>query len=196
MHIDQANLVFETNKIKSSRYNFLCNNIFDLSHNRIGSFDIVFCLGLFYHISKHINMLEFIATVNTDILIIDTTLSGVSGSFLEIRRDPLEDPRSSCDYELVMFPTHRAVIDMVEQFGYAAVTLKPRGAVDYEIGARRAFICAKGSDLSFLANSDGVEAEVGCATPQPVSTKEHAPALTVRLLRRLGLLAEPKQERE
>lgn len=156
MHIDQANLVFELKGIDRSRYDFRCGNIFDILTENIGSFDVVLCLGLLYHISKHINLLECVSRINTDILVIDTSLSSKDGSVLEIYNDSLDEPRNSCDYQLVMWPTHRAVLDMVKQFGYHIVTLKPdftdfTGAIDYKQGKRRAFICTKQTALDGLS---------------------------------------------
>src|ERR671911_387444 len=76
------------------------------------------------------------------------------GSCLEIRHDRnLKKPKASVDYELVMHPTWEAVHDLVRQFGYSLVTLKPNfedyeGAYDYQDGKRRAFFCAKRTDVS------------------------------------------------
>ena len=164
MHIDQANLVFEVNEVDKRRFDFRCDNLFQIPSEDIGNFDIVLCLGLLYHVSKHVNLLEWISEINTDVLVIDTSLSIMPGSLLEIYKDSLDEPRHSCDYELVMWPTRRAIFDMAEQFGYRVGTLKPAftdysRAEDYETGARRAFICAKQTDLSHLSDRFEVEAD-------------------------------------
>lgn len=154
-HIDQANFVFEVSDVEKNRYHFVCGNIFEIDFCEFGTFDIVLCLGLMYHISKPMILMEKIAQVNSDILIIDTTLSRLPGSFLQIERDRLYEPRHAMDYELVFYPTKQAVFDIVQQFGYSVVMLKPRfrdytGALDYQLGLRRAFLCAKQTDLSSL----------------------------------------------
>jgi tRNA (mo5U34)-methyltransferase len=153
MHVDQANFVFEVNEIEADRYDFVAGNIFDVDLRRFGTFDVVLCLGLMYHISKPVDLLEKIAQVNSDVLVIDTTLCTLPGSYLEIKHDRLEKVRHAVDYELVMHPTWEAVHDLVRQFGYSAVALEPRfedyeGAYDYRNGRRRAFLCAKQTDLS------------------------------------------------
>jgi tRNA (mo5U34)-methyltransferase len=153
MHVDQANFVFEVNEIESDRYDFVAANLFDADLRAYGTFDIVLCLGLMYHISKPVDLMEKIAQVNSDVLLIDTTLSTLPGSYLEIKHDRLEKVRHAVDYELVMHPTWEAVHDLVRQFGYSAVTLKPgfedyEGAYDYRNGRRRAFLCAKQTDVS------------------------------------------------
>jgi 2-polyprenyl-3-methyl-5-hydroxy-6-metoxy-1,4-benzoquinol methylase len=153
MHIDQANFVFEVNEIEDDRYDFVAANLFDVDLRRFGTFDVVLCLGLMYHISKPVDLMEKISEVNSDVLLIDTTLSTVPGSYLEIKHDHLEKVRHAVDYELVMHPTWEAVHDLVRQFGYSSVALEPRfedyeGAYDYRNGRRRAFLCAKQTDVS------------------------------------------------
>ena len=153
MHIDQANFVFEVNEVDKRRYQFVCGNIFEADLRQFGMFDIVFCFGLMYHISKPIELMEKISQVNSDILLIDTAILGLPGSFLGIRRNPLDEPRSSVDYEVVFLPTKQALCDIVRQFSYQVMMLKPAfsdhgGALDYQYRQRRAFLCAKQSDIS------------------------------------------------
>jgi len=160
MHIEQAELVFEVKNVASERYGFGCANLFDQDFSLLGSFDVVLCLGLLYHISKPMDLLERISSVNTDFLIIDTTLVGFPGSLLHIKGEELDDPRSGVDYSVVMYPTRQAVLDMVRAFGYSARTLKPAfssyvGARDYRFGMRRAFACAKTSDLGDFGSDEG-----------------------------------------
>lgn len=162
MHIDQANFVFEVNEIEDDRYDFVAGNLFDVDLRAFGTFDVVLCLGLLYHISKPVDLMEKIAQVNSDVLLIDTTLSMLPGSYLEIKHDRLEKVRHAVDYELVMHPTWEAVHDLVRQFGYSAVALEPRfedyeGSYDYRNGRRRAFLCAKQTDVSTVSASAAIE---------------------------------------
>ncbi len=160
MHIDQADFVFEVESIDEARYRFLQSNIFDIDYREVGKghFDIVFCLGLLYHIAKPMTLFEKISEVNSDILIIDTSLSPASGSMLELRHETPNDPRHTADYELVMVPTKQAVIDMVQPFGYSTAILEPQfqnfeGCTDYQQGLRSAFIGTKQTDLSPIIDS-------------------------------------------
>jgi SAM-dependent methyltransferase len=156
-HIGQANFVFEASGIPPERYRFMAANVFDVDLVGVGPFDVVLCLGLFYHVSKHMDLLEKIATVNTDLLVIDTSLSRAPGSFLQIRRDVVGRPLDSADYDLVMKPTRSAVIDLAQAFGYSTAVLEPAfrdytGSEDYKYAGRRAFICARTTDLTTLRN--------------------------------------------
>ena len=172
MHIDQANLVFETKGIDRSRYDFRTGNIFEYLAEDIEHFDIVLCLGLLYHVNKHVSLLEAISKINTDILVVDTSLSTKTGTLLEFCTDDLSDPRNSGDYELIAYPTHRAVLQMVQLFGYETVTLQPgftsyAGADDYERGWRRAYLCTKQTSLAGVSVPTEEEVTIVPTPAQP-----------------------------
>ena len=155
MHADQANFVFEVKGIEKSRYNFVVGNLYDVDLKKYGPFDVAFCFGLMYHIAKPVNLIELISEVNTDILIIDTGIVRLPGAFLFYRQEKMTDPRATMEYELVSSPSKGAIKAMIENFGYKGVTLRPNftsynGSKRYEIGLRRAFLCAKKTDLSRL----------------------------------------------
>jgi len=124
MFIEQANFVFEVKGIDKSKYKFISANIFDVDLFEFGPFDIVLCLGLLYHVNKPVALLEKIAKVNNDILAIDTRVSNTWGSHFEIILD-YEGPDSYVGSRIVMQPTKQAVFDIVKQFGYSVVMLKP-----------------------------------------------------------------------
>lgn len=152
MHVDQANFVFEVEEIEGDRYDFVAGNIFEMDLERFGRFDVVLCLGLMYHISKHVELMEKISAVNDDVLLIDTTLARLPGAAFKVWREPLDRASNAVDHEMVMAPSWEAVHELARQFGYDAVALKPRfddyeGAKDYVEG-RRAFLCARATDVS------------------------------------------------
>ena len=174
MHIDQANFVFETLEIDPSKYRFTVANVFDFDLKGFGEFDVVLCLGLMYHVSKPMTLIEKISSVNTDILVVDTRVSTASGSYLEIGHEPTEEWVNAVDYTLVMAPTRDAVIDLVGEFGYAAVVLKPEfddytGAENYRDGTRKTFLCAKKTDLS----TTPAKIEYAALHGREISNREH-----------------------
>ena len=189
MHIEQANLVFEVREIEKAKHQFVLGNVLEVDFQQWGHFDIVLCLGLLYHVSKPMVLMERVCQVNSDVLVIDTQLSGASGSYLELRHENLDDPRHAVDCELVMVPTKQAVVDMARQLGYAAVVLKPgfqdwTGCEDYELGTRRAFLCAKKTDISDLP----VEAESIGPSPTRAGGMHTAVRLAGVLVRCVGKL--------
>lgn len=157
MHIDQARLVFEASGVDPGRYRFLRSDLFDLNMEELGAFDVVLCLGLLYHVNRPVELLERIRSRNTDLLLIDTSLHPGVEPVLHLQHDDLADPRSAVESTLVFFPTSAAVIEMVRCFGYRGLVLRPAfddytEAEDFRDGSRRAFLCARQTDLSPLAS--------------------------------------------
>ncbi|MCB0164749.1 MAG: DUF1698 domain-containing protein [Anaerolineae bacterium] len=153
MHIDQANFVFNVYNIPTTHYQFVHANIFDIDFTKFGMFDIVLCLGLFYHINRPIELLKKISDINSDVLVIDTVISKMKGPFLKLIHEDIDEPRMSVDYTLVIHPTAEAVFDLVKLFGYHTIMIKPDfdsyiGASDFKDGNRRAFISTKTKDLT------------------------------------------------
>jgi 2-polyprenyl-3-methyl-5-hydroxy-6-metoxy-1,4-benzoquinol methylase len=198
MNIDQARFVFDVKGINKDRYNFCSGNIFDLLNDDLGKFDIVLCLGLMYHISKPMTLLERISAVNTDLLVIDTTLSFMRKSILEIRKESLEVPVNAIDYELVFYPSRTALLDIVHQFHYRIVVLRPSfsdytSATEYKKGTRRAFICAKQTDLTVLdAYAEPLES-VQSINLMDIPAKDMIHALAYKVIHRLGINARYKK---
>lgn len=155
MHIDQANLVFEIKGVESSRYSFIAGNVFEHDLEAIGHFDIVLCLGLLYHVARPVELLERIAQVNTDLLVIDTRVSVKPGLAIDLRHEGTDDVRSTIESGLVMHPSRETVVDLTAQFGYQtvpmAINFADRDMGAYVCGERLAFMCAKRTSLSALS---------------------------------------------
>lgn len=152
MHIRQAELVFRIKNIPIEKYRFVQENIFEYLKNFTDQFDIVFCLGILYHVCKPMELLENIARINTHLLLIDSTVLNTESSLIELRQEPLGDPRMSADHELVFLPSPKAIKDMVTTLGYDCYALKPQfdnweGCEDFLGGNRLAFVCVKHKDL-------------------------------------------------
>jgi hypothetical protein len=152
MHVEQAELVFEARGIDRGRYEFVTADLYELDWSTLGRFDLVLCLGLLYHVNRPMELLERIAAVNDDLLVIDTNLSKLPGAFLELHHESVDDPRNTVGYDLTFQPTKSAVVEMVRQFGYDVATLRPgftdwTGAEDYRSAARRAFVCSRRTPL-------------------------------------------------
>jgi tRNA (mo5U34)-methyltransferase len=163
MHVDQANLVFETNQVDKTRYEFRIGNASTDDFSSEGPFDIVLCLGLLYHVSKPVELLERVAAVNTDVLLIDTGVSKTGGASMRVHHEPLDEPRNSVDYEMVFIPSRRSVIELASSLGYSVAPLalnasSYRGMRAYLWGERVAFMCAKQTDLSSFARQPTDEA--------------------------------------
>jgi SAM-dependent methyltransferase len=167
-HVEQAELVFVAKGVDASRYRFELGNVFE--HDFHERFDVVLCLGLMYHISKPVELFETMVAVDPELLVIDTEVHPSKESGFSLRKVRLENPMTAVDYELAIYPSRQAVIDLASQFGFRVVPLR-LNMTDWE-GMRRylnrrrlAFICSKHLPL------DGLPEE----TRQPVRPR----ALTV-----------------
>jgi SAM-dependent methyltransferase len=152
MHIDQANFVFDVNEIDRSRYEFVQGDVYATDLSAKAPFEIVLCLGLLYHVSDPATLIEKIGALNTELLVIDTSLSRMPGQFLQLRRETAESPLAAPREQFVAFPSRQAVIALAESAGYSVATLRPtfssyEGTPDYRYGGRRAFLCAKDPGL-------------------------------------------------
>jgi len=65
--VDQANFVFEAKEVERDRYDFFLGDLFETDLRGFGTFDVVLCLGLMYHVSKHVERMEMISEVNRGI---------------------------------------------------------------------------------------------------------------------------------
>jgi hypothetical protein len=96
-----------------------------LSRLPSGGFDVVLCLGFFYHTTEHTRLLGEIRRLAPRWLIIDGLLSPLPGSVVELRKEDASDDAASIDtfatgknLVLVGVPSRDALIDMLRQFGF------------------------------------------------------------------------------
>jgi tRNA (mo5U34)-methyltransferase len=155
-NVAQARFVFDTLEVDRERYEFVVGSALDLDVCVPGSFDIVLLLGLLYHVSSPVSLLRDVSERNDDLLVIDTALSRLPGACFVLKRGEVEHTISKRVDSLVMHPTRGAVEMMAAECGYRSVTLKPRftsyeSSGDYRLGRRRAFVCAKRTDLDRLS---------------------------------------------
>jgi 2-polyprenyl-3-methyl-5-hydroxy-6-metoxy-1,4-benzoquinol methylase len=168
IHVDHANLVLEAAGVEKDRYRFDVGNVLELA--TANEFDIALCLGLLYHVAKPVELFEAMVRAGAEIIVIDTEVSTLPGSLFQVMREPLDERTNAIDYEMVLYPTRQAVIDLANQFGFAAVPLALdvtdwREMDNYRDGGRVAFMCAKTVDLSQLSReAPPVTARTGIKT--------------------------------
>jgi SAM-dependent methyltransferase len=164
MHIEQSNLVMEARGIDPARYRFEVANVFAWEPGT--SFDVVLCLGLLYHVSKPVELMERCSRWNTDLLVIDTSLSTMRRSGFDVFQEIPDDPRTSVESSLVLAPSRGAVLEMLRDVGYDADVLRPgfdsyEGAENYRLGTRRAFVASKNTPLAGLDVETRLGPEIG-----------------------------------
>jgi hypothetical protein len=98
--------------------------------------------------------------VSLGTLLTSERLDFQDGCFLELRREDTKGFRTAVDCGLVMHPTKQAVRDLLEEFGYSvsvleSLFLNEKGVLEWmgrgcRTGRRKAFVCARKTDLSHL----------------------------------------------
>lgn len=155
-NIDQAMFVFEAKGVDRDKFAFIAADMFEYDLSTLGQFDVVLNLGLMYHISRPVELLDKIRSVNTDLLVIDTLVAPYTESVFEVRFEDPEDPRNAVDRSAVLVPSAAALRDIVEATGYRSHFLAQNpiddytGMEDYKLGLRWALIGALETDVSSL----------------------------------------------
>lgn len=151
MHVEQAELVFEALEIEPERYELRHEDVFDLSPQELGSFDVVLCLGLLYHVHSPVLLLERAGEMCAGLLVIDTAIASSPDPILMLGSESSDDPRMALKTGAVLVPSAAAVVAIAEGIGFDVEALErrlPDGSEcrDYADGRRRAFLCARAAD--------------------------------------------------
>lgn len=160
-HVEQAGLVFDRLAPPGARWHFEVGDVTGGGLAGLGRFDVVLCLGLLYHVSRPVELMEAIAGTDADIVLIDTTVVERDHQAFHTGREPLDQRRNAVDRPLILTPTRRAVVELCAEFGYRAVPLAVRmpagaGVDDFLRGRRLGFLAVRGEAAGRLA---AVEAE-------------------------------------
>ncbi|MDP2122983.1 MAG: class I SAM-dependent methyltransferase [Parvibaculum sp.] len=112
--------------VSKSAYRFEAGDIFENRNLFLEPFDVVLCLGLFYHTMRHVELLQLIDLTNVSTLILDTMLTDSDGNLVSVRSENSDHPANGLDDSgvrenaiLVGVPTPGAVHLMLRHFGFA-----------------------------------------------------------------------------
>ena len=139
--IDNAVNSFDHYGIEPGRYKFERGDVFDLLGNE--SFDVVLCLGFFYHTIRHAELLDRIERTGAKFVVIDTEVTPPSGeasvgkpndprlvfnnpNTIQLLHDLVSDEQMACTDSLtrdgktlVGRPSRAAVKFLSSHFGYS-----------------------------------------------------------------------------
>ncbi|SDM81126.1 Methyltransferase domain-containing protein [Janthinobacterium sp. OK676] len=140
--IDNAIATFDQYGIDRSRYTFHCGDVFE--HLQAQTYDVVLCLGFYYHTVRHAELLDRIERTGATFVIIDTEVippGGNAGSAasddsrlvfnnpnsIQLLREPVDDQQMACSdsltrngHTLVGRPSRAAVEYLANHFGYTS----------------------------------------------------------------------------
>ncbi|MDP9332302.1 MAG: methyltransferase domain-containing protein [Actinomycetota bacterium] len=98
------------------KYEFLAGDIFELI-DRIEACDVVFCLGIFYHINHHMLLLSKIAELDPQTLIVDTNISQLESAAIELR-GPFNGQPLRLGESVEGYPSRAALDAMLSSFAW------------------------------------------------------------------------------
>jgi 2-polyprenyl-3-methyl-5-hydroxy-6-metoxy-1,4-benzoquinol methylase len=161
--IEQARLVADIWNIPSERCKFVLDDAYTLISNEEldGQFDIILCLGFFYHIKKPIELLERMHKITKDLVILDTMTYKSDDALISLRPDAGKQMlvTESARDRLVFVPSEKAVHWMMDEVGFKCETIKDNfetrdnAIIDYYNGERMSFVLSKGTEISSIYNS-------------------------------------------
>jgi len=152
--IPLAELVFTKYNIPKSTYDFVFDDVYHRLEEEIETYDIILCLGLFYHIKEPFRLLQLINKCCSGIVIIDTVVHNMPEAIISVR--PVCDKSNLRDgekmgVELVSSP--KAICWMAETAGFHNFRMlrdeydKITAMWDYIRGERVSFALSKSEDL-------------------------------------------------
>ena len=113
--VNSSNENMQKYGISVEKYEFVRGDIFDeikkIPPNKI---DVVFCLGIFYHITNHMELLREIKRLNPKYLIMDTEITNTKSSIIRIREEPYHTPDSLIPYDkFIAGRTSKSALNMM-----------------------------------------------------------------------------------
>lgn len=190
----RARLVLEALEIPANRYELRCADA-DTLRPTEGPFDVALLLGMLHWlpVRKTLKLLETLAQMQTEALLVDTVLSASEEPVLRLRQERLGPMDPYQDQRVCLLPSAAGLLKLMESFGYRGVILKPEftdwtGSEDYQTGVRRGFLFVRTLDLSRLTAPTESPLTAGQEISlQDASWKDLLKALGRKLLRKLRL---------
>jgi hypothetical protein len=137
--IENAHQTFAGYGVSREQYSFVCGDVFNVMGDE--PFDVVLCLGYFYHTVRHTELLDRIERTGAPLVVLDTEIVadaaasyGVSDDGqrqsmtavgVQLLREPVDNQQMGCEdratrkgYTLAGRPTGSAIRFMAKHFGY------------------------------------------------------------------------------
>lgn len=102
--------------VPRDRYDFVLGDLFT-NIERVGRCDVVFCFGILYHINNHMLLFSKIAALEPQYLILDSRISQLDGSVIEVR-SPLGASPPPLGGDIESQPSRAALEAMLSYFGW------------------------------------------------------------------------------
>jgi len=111
----------------AERSHFINGNIFDVMPQLLAEgekFDIVLCLGIFYHIMDHHRLVRLMTAFAPELIVMDTTLVDKEGAFIRLHKEKADSHLTGAPEDadrksvLIGTPSRQGMEMMANDFGY------------------------------------------------------------------------------
>lgn len=137
-YVEQSTFLAEVLELQN--VDFQVMDIYDLSPETVGTFDVVFCCGLFFHLENPVDAMRRVASVARDVLVVETVVhrkepSDMASWKSDIVRPTLSENtqttssgawRTGGIYQLV--PNEPAIQELIQFAGFDHITKLNPGA--------------------------------------------------------------------
>ena len=119
-------------RLLRSQVEYVVGNVYDLSRERLGAFDLVLFLGVLYHLRHPLLALERVAAVTGDLLILETEVDLALGRRPAMAFYPGEELHE--DWTNWWAPNPAAVGAMLRAVGFAEVEVVSPNSLPWRVG--------------------------------------------------------------
>ena len=123
--IDNAKETFAGYGVPASSYEFLCGDVFDVLAKRPFRFDLVLCLGFYYHTIRHVELFDRMERTGAQDIVIDTAIAPSPENMIQLSSEPFanesmawEDLWTRSGHTIVGHPSRAAVQFIAAHFGF------------------------------------------------------------------------------
>jgi SAM-dependent methyltransferase len=151
--VKQANFVFEKKGIERAAYSFLLGDAYGFLESNVDSFDVILCLGFFYHINDPMRLLSLMYKASTDVTIIDTVVHKSAEALISVRPVPKKSVIDEANITLELVSSRKAIFWMAEEVGFVTTRVlkdqyeKVASMWDYIAEERECLVLSKKSDI-------------------------------------------------
>ena len=154
--VEQAHWVFERYGVDAASYGFEVADAYDFLAHTERKFDVILCLGFFYHINDPVRLLQLMANACTGFVIIDTLVHNAVEALVSVRpvtKKGRDDMVESANIGLELVSSPKAIHWMAREAGFRDVRSltsdyeKVSSMWDYIKGERRAFVLSHGPTI-------------------------------------------------
>lgn len=150
----QAEFVFERKGVPLTTYSFHCRGAYGFLESVSDRFDVILCLGFFYHIHDPVRLLQLMHRVTAGFVVIDTIVHKSDEALISVR--PVIKGKATVEeaaMSLELVSSRKAIFWMAEEVGYKQTRVltdqyeKIGSMWDYIAGQRECVVLSNGPSI-------------------------------------------------